>query len=246
MFLSKEGIRYTDSCARLGFVPLARVVRAEVRRRMGGRGYTWFGEVLYEILRSRGSSQSALAREAQARGYDYLQNSISNWMRGVHAAPPDLPTLLEEIYDLTAHEWLELAVAFAYGQRFRKGDLEDIAQARAREKRKLKRAVREHLTHEWGGRESSGTGVKLRARERAAYEVLDLVFLPEDIPELGLEAGTTGTVSKVYDGGRSLMVHFGREDGTSAGLVDLHVEEDGSLRLISYTPLSSPVSRDDS
>jgi len=97
---------------------------------MGGRGYTWFGEVLHEILRSRGSSQSALAREAQARGYDYRQNSISNWMRGVHAAPPDLPTLLKEIYDLTAHEWLELAVAFAYGQRFRKEDLQNTGASR--------------------------------------------------------------------------------------------------------------------
>lgn len=73
-----------------------------------------------------------------------------------------------------------------------------------------------------------------------------MVGLPDDVPELGLKAGTTGTVSKVYDDGRSLMVHFGREDGTSVGLVDLRVEEDSSLRLISYTPLSSPVSRDDS
>jgi hypothetical protein len=78
-------------------------------------------------------------------------------MRGVHAAPPDLPTLLEEIYDLSAHEWLELAVAFAYGQRFRKGDLEDIARARARQRLKLKQAVRVHITNELEGRESSGT-----------------------------------------------------------------------------------------
>jgi hypothetical protein len=115
---------------------------------MEDRGYTWFGEVLHEILRSRGSSQSALAREAQARGYDYRQNSISNWMRGVHAAPRDLPALLEELYDLTTHEWLELAVAFAYGQRFRKEDLEAVAEAGKEQRRKLKEEAKGDSTQE--------------------------------------------------------------------------------------------------
>ena len=54
---------------------------------MEDRGYTWFGEVLYRILKERGASQSALAREARERGLEYRQNSVSNWMRGVHAAP---------------------------------------------------------------------------------------------------------------------------------------------------------------
>jgi hypothetical protein len=36
-----------------------------------------------------------------------------------------------------------------------------------------------------------------------------------------------------------LLVEIGREDGTSVGLVDLGVGEDGSVRLISYTPFSS-------
>ncbi len=115
---------------------------------MEGRGYTWFGEVLHEILRSRGSSQSALAREAQARGYDYLQNSISNWMRGVHAAPRDLPPLLEEIYDLTAHEWLELAVAFAYGQRFWKGDLQKDREPRRQWRLGLEEEAKEYAPQE--------------------------------------------------------------------------------------------------
>src|ERR687898_552206 len=48
---------------------------------MEERGYTWFGEVLYRILKERGASQSALAREARERGLDYRQNSVSNWMR---------------------------------------------------------------------------------------------------------------------------------------------------------------------
>jgi hypothetical protein len=37
-------------------------------------------------------------------------------MRGVHAAPRDLPTLLEHLYDLGDQERVELALAFAYGQ----------------------------------------------------------------------------------------------------------------------------------
>jgi hypothetical protein len=36
-----------------------------------------------------------------------------------------------------------------------------------------------------------------------------------------------------------LLVEIGREDGTSVGLVDLEVGEDGSLRQISSTPFSS-------
>jgi hypothetical protein len=98
---------------------------------MDSRGYTWFGEVLHRILRSRSSSQSALAREARERGYDYRQNSVSNWMRGVHAAPRDLPNLLDRLYDLSEEEWVELALAFAYGQRAGRQDLEDIKEFRA-------------------------------------------------------------------------------------------------------------------
>lgn len=97
---------------------------------MDGRGYTWFGEVLYGLLRSRGSSQSALAREARERGHDYRQNSVSNWMRGVHAAPRDLPPLLDELYDLSEEEWLELGVSFAYGQKASREDLEDVREFR--------------------------------------------------------------------------------------------------------------------
>ncbi|CAN5281394.1 hypothetical protein BH24ACT19_BH24ACT19_18130 [soil metagenome] len=76
-------------------------------------------------------------------------------------------------------------------------------------------------------------------KTRTTYEELEMVALPEDVPELGVEAGTTGTIVTVYEGGRMLLVEIGREDGTSAGLVDLKVGEDGSLSLISYTPFSS-------
>jgi transcriptional regulator with XRE-family HTH domain len=103
--------------------------------RMEERGYTWFGEVLYRILKQRGASQSALAREARERGLDYRQNSVSNWMRGVHAAPRELPTLVEELYDLSTQEWIELGLAFAYGQRVKRRDLRDLHDFRTRYKR---------------------------------------------------------------------------------------------------------------
>ena len=76
-------------------------------------------------------------------------------------------------------------------------------------------------------------------KTRTTYEELEIVTLPEDVPELGVEAGTTGTIVDVYDSGQMLLVEIGREDGTSAGLVDLKVGEDASLRLISYTSFTS-------
>jgi len=76
-------------------------------------------------------------------------------------------------------------------------------------------------------------------RTRTTYEELETVAIPEDVPELGVEAGTTGTIVTVYEGGRMLLVEIGREDGTSVGLVDLEVGEDGSLRPVSSTPFSS-------
>jgi hypothetical protein len=102
---------------------------------MENRDYTWFGEVLYRILKERGSNQSVLAREARQRGLDYRQNSVSNWMRGVHAAPRELPTLVEELYDLSTQEWIDLGLAFAYGQRIKRKDLEDLHDFRTRYKR---------------------------------------------------------------------------------------------------------------
>ena len=79
---------------------------------------------------------------------------------------------------------------------------------------------------------------------RTAYEELDVVALPEGIPELGVAAGATGTITTSYGGGRMLLVEIGREDGTSVGLVDLAVGKDGSLDLISYAPFSSRYSQD--
>ncbi|MGH3085708.1 MAG: hypothetical protein ACRDSJ_00135 [Rubrobacteraceae bacterium] len=101
-----------------------------VEETVGESGYTWFGEVLHRLLKSRGASQSAFARESRELGYDYRQNSVSNWMRGVHAAPRDLPGLLDHLYRLSQEEWLEVGVAFAYGQRASREDLEDVQEFR--------------------------------------------------------------------------------------------------------------------
>ena len=126
---------------------------------MEGRGYTYFGEIFDRIVRSRGSSQSAFAREARAMGYDYTQSSVSNWVRGVHGAPRDLPTVVDAVYELSEEEWGELGLAFAYGQRLpTKEDLEDI-----REFRKFYRRLLE-AEKEASGRSSGGSGEAGRAR----------------------------------------------------------------------------------
>ena len=78
------------------------------------------------------------------------------------------------------------------------------------------------------------------AKMSATYRELEMVAIPEDIPELGIEAGTMGTIASVYDDGRMLDVEVSREDGATIGFVDLKVAEDGSLSLITFTPFGSP------
>ena len=93
-------------------------------------GLTYFGDVLARILESRDSNQSKLARELRARGRSTRQSSVSEWMSGEHYCPGWFPTTLDEIYDLTEEKWYELGVAFAYGQRLSKEDIEDIREFR--------------------------------------------------------------------------------------------------------------------
>ena len=86
---------------------------------MEDRGYTWFGEVLYRILKERGSSQSALAREARERGLDYRQNSVSigceATRRAAGAAYSGGGSLRPE------HPGVDRpGLAFAYGQRVKR------------------------------------------------------------------------------------------------------------------------------
>ena len=79
-------------------------------------------------------------------------------------------------------------------------------------------------------------------KTHTTYRELDVVPIPQDIPELGIEAGRRGTVDTVYTdgrGSRGLYVEVSREDGTTVGFVDLEVGEDGSLSLVAYTPFSS-------
>jgi hypothetical protein len=76
-------------------------------------------------------------------------------MRGVHAAPRDLPPLLDELYDLSEEEWLELGVAFAYGQKASQEDLEDVREFRRFYQRMLE------SEGEAGGAESGGKEERL-------------------------------------------------------------------------------------
>ncbi len=81
--------------------------------------------------------------------------------------------------------------------------------------------------------------LQMTPRTRITYEELEMVAVPEDVPEFGIEAGTMGTIVTVYDGGRMLDVEVSRENGTTVGFVDLEVGEDGSLSLVAYTPIHS-------
>ncbi len=79
----------------------------------------------------------------------------------------------------------------------------------------------------------------MKPKTYTTYEELQMVAIPEDIPELGVKAGAMGTIATVYDGGRMLDVEVSREDGSTVGFMDLKVGEDGSLCLVAYTPLDS-------
>jgi len=77
------------------------------------------------------------------------------------------------------------------------------------------------------------------AKASTTYRELDMVTIPESVPELGIEAGAMGTIATVYDDGRMLDVEVSREDGATIGFVDLKVADDGSLSLIAFTPFGS-------
>jgi Domain of unknown function (DUF4926) len=78
------------------------------------------------------------------------------------------------------------------------------------------------------------------AKTSATYRELEMIAIPEDIPELGIEAGTMGTIATVYEDGQMLDVEVSREDGATIGFVDLKVAEDGSLSVVAFTPFDSP------
>ena len=53
------------------------------------------------------------------------------------------------------------------------------------------------------------------------YRELDVVAIPEPVPELGIKAGTEGVVDHAYDGGRRADVEVSRSDGETVGFVTL-------------------------
>lgn len=99
---------------------------------------TYFGDVVSRIFRRHGFSQSKFAKEAAEQGVSYnangakskryAQNGISQWMSGKISAPKEFPSDLRKIVPLEPDEWLELAVAFAYGQDMSREDFEDLEE----------------------------------------------------------------------------------------------------------------------
>ena len=73
------------------------------------------------------------------------------------------------------------------------------------------------------------------------YRELDLIPIPENIPELGVEAGEPGVIDFVYDDGRGMYVEVSREDGTTVGFVqleaDTEAEDARSWRVVAYSRL---------
>ncbi len=81
-------------------------------------------------------------------------------------------------------------------------------------------------------------------KTHSTYKALDMVPIPESIPELGIEAGDLGVVDFVYDEGRGLHVEISREDGTTTGFVQLETDEEvddarSSWRIVSYSVFGS-------
>lgn len=66
-----------------------------------------------------------------------------------------------------------------------------------------------------------------------SYKELELVAIPESIPELGIDAGCLGTVDHVYKGGRKADVAVSYDDdGVIFGYVT--VEADPEPHVVAY------------
>jgi hypothetical protein len=76
-------------------------------------------------------------------------------------------------------------------------------------------------------------------KTHTTYRELDVVPIPQGIPELGIEAGHRGTVDTVYDdgrGGQGIYVEVSREGGTTVGFVQLETGSEGEgLRVVAYS-----------
>lgn len=72
------------------------------------------------------------------------------------------------------------------------------------------------------------------------YRELDVVPVPEDIPEIGVRAGDEGTVDTVYDGGRMVSVEMSSGEGRSFAFVDLRLEGPAGEPVVAgYTPIGN-------
>jgi hypothetical protein len=76
-------------------------------------------------------------------------------------------------------------------------------------------------------------------RTRTNYEELEVIALPEDIPELGIQAGYLGTVDHTYpvrdEVERGLNVEVIRPDGSTIGFTQLEADEVGTWHVMTYT-----------
>ncbi len=79
----------------------------------------------------------------------------------------------------------------------------------------------------------------MATKRRIVYRELDMVPLPEDIPELGIKAGYLGTIDHVYavrdEPGRGLYVEASRDDGSTIGFVQLEADEEGAWHVMAYS-----------
>ena len=65
-----------------------------------------------------------------------------------------------------------------------------------------------------------------------AYKELDLVAIPEPIPELSIKAGVLGTVDHVYKGGHKADIEVSDSDGVTLGYVT--IEADPEPHVVAY------------
>jgi len=57
-------------------------------------------------------------------------------------------------------------------------------------------------------------------KKSTTHELLDVVAIPEDIPEIGIEAGREGAVVDILPDG-TLVVDVVNEDGSTVDMIDL-------------------------
>jgi hypothetical protein len=62
------------------------------------------------------------------------------------------------------------------------------------------------------------------AQTRHTYKELEVVPIPDGLPELGIEAGTMGTVVDVLAEGRLVTVDVVDEEGRTLDLIDVYLE----------------------